>query len=281
MGTKFRRLWSQQMHMWQSMILCIVLLAAACTNDDSSRDAASTGSGGYGVAASGYSGGQEYTEEEIGVGYLVDVYLADRFTSDLTRYRTLEESRLAEEGSDNEFRSLSVEARDRAFFEQTVRFLFFAAGEAMPPAVESVVAVLRQAFYDSLDLCSVRDEWPEFPLYLFEDDRYYLTSEDQYTSFLARSEMTADEYLDFRHECYKFAASYPALERGYRDELLQTRRDYYLEVLRLWIRDHPEMVVPMTYEQSVNHPYQDYVREICGASDDPQECALSEGVTLE
>ena len=266
------------------MILCIVLLAAACTNGDSSGDATSTGSAGYagyGVAGSGYSGGEGYTEEEIGVGLLVDEYLADRFGSDLTRYRTYEESWEADEAADNEFGSLSVEARDRAFFEQTVQLVFFAAGEAMPPAVESVVAILRQAFYDSLDLCSVRDEWPDFPLYLFENDRYYSTSEDQYESFLARSRMTADEFLDLRHECYKFAASYPALDRDYRDELMQTRRDYYLEVLRLWIRDHPERVVSMTYEQSVNHPYQDYVREICRASDDPQECARSEGVILE
>ena len=40
------------------------------------------------------------------------------------------------------------------------------------------------------------------------------------------------------------------------------------------------MVVPMTYEQSVNHPYQDYVREVCLATDDPEECARQEGVSL-
>ena len=283
MSAKFRRLWSRQMFIWQSTILCIVLLAVACTNGDSSRDAASTGSAGYGVAASGYTGGysgrQRYTEEEIGVGYLVDEYLSDRFGRTLTRYRTYEESRAAEEASDNEFSSLSVEARDRAFFEQTVRFVFFAAGEAMPPEVASAVDALYHALYDSLDLCAERSRWPDGELYLFEDGGYFpVWSPQEEADSLG---IALDEYLDFRHECYKFAASYPSLNPGYRDELLQTRRDHYLEILRLWIRDHPEMVVPMTYEQSVNHPYQDYVREICRASDDPQECARLEGVTLE
>ena len=209
----------------------------------------------------------------------MDGYLADRFGDVLARYRTYEEARLAEEASDENFQSLSAEARDRAFFEQAVRFLFFAAGEAMPPEVGSAVDELYDAFHDSLDLCAERSRWPEVELYRLEDGGYLPVWSPQEEA--DRLEVSLDEYLDFRHECHKFAASYPALDREYRDELLKIRRDYYLEVLRLWMRDNPEMVVPMTYEQSVNHPYQDYVREICRSADDPRECASSEGVTLE
>ena len=265
------------------MMLCIVLLAVSCTNGDSSWDAPlpesahSTESFQYGFANGGYSGVQGYTEEEIGIEYLVDEYFADRGLMSLTRYRTDEEY-LEADATDN-FQSLSTEARDRAFFEQAVRFLFFAAGEAMPPEVRSADDALYDAFYDSLDLCAERSRWPEVELYRLEDGGYLPVWSPQLEA--DRLEVSLDEYLDFRYECNKFAASYPALDREYRDELLRTRRDYYLEVLRLWMRDNPEMVVPMTYEQSVNHPYQDYVREICRSADDPQECASSEGVTLE
>ena len=46
------------------------------------------------------------------------------------------------------------------------------------------------------------------------------------------------------------------------------------------MRDNPEMVVPLRSEQSVNQPYQDYVREACQAADDPEECIRQEGVSL-
>jgi len=43
---------------------------------------------------------------------------------------------------------------------------------------------------------------------------------------------------------------------------------------------NPDVVVPSDYERSANQPYQDYVREVCQAADDPQECILEEGVGL-
>lgn len=219
-----------------------------------------------------------YTEDEIGTEILVDDRLAGRHI--LARYRTYEDSRLASV-ADNDLNSMSPEARDRAYFEQAVRLLFLGADDAMPPEVSDADQELWDAFFRSLDLCVERSEWPEAKLYRRGADGYYYDpAPGAFESYQQRYGMTLDEYIDFEHECNKFAASYPALDREYRDELLRVRRDYYLEVLRLWMRDNPEMVVPMTYEQSVNHPYQDYVREICRAADDPQECALSEGVTL-
>ena len=177
--------------------------------------------------------------------------------------------------------SMSPEARDRAYFEQAVRLLFLGADDAMPAEVSDASDELWHAFYRSLDLCVERSEWPEAKLYRVEESDYYPASWEAVQSYMQAYGMTLDEYIDFKHECHKFAVLYPVLDREHRDELLRIRRDYYLDVLRLWMRDNPEMVVPMTYEQSVNHPYQDYVREICRAADDPQECALSEGVTLE
>ena len=177
---------------------------------------------------------------------------------------------------------MSPEARDREWFEQAVSLLFLGADDAMPAEVKDDADELWHAFHRSLDLCVERSEWSEAGLYRLGTDGYYYGPPwEAVQSYLQQYGMTLDEFIDFKHECHKFAASYPALDSGYRDELLRTLRDYYLEVLRLWMRDNPAMVVPMTYEQSVNHPYQDYVREVCRSADDPQECASSEGVTLE
>ncbi len=177
-----------------------------------------------------------------------------------------------------DFRSLSPEARDRDHFEQVVKLVFFGASEAMPPKVERAVSLLRDAFYDSLDLCSTQSRWPDIRLYYY-DDGYYLISAEMFESYQEQYGMTGDDFDDFQHECHKFAASYPSLDREYRDELLKTRRDYYLEFLRLWMRDNPEMVVPLDYENSVNQPYQDYVRRQCMEAEDPEGCARGEGVS--
>ena len=109
-----------------------------------------------------------YTEEEIGVEALIDSYFADRPSRALTRYRTREEYR---EASVPDFGS-SPEATDRAWFEQSVRLLFFGLGEAMPLKVESASDELWHAFYASLDLCAERSEYPDMRLYVLEDGGY-------------------------------------------------------------------------------------------------------------
>ena len=57
------------------------------------------------------------------------------------------------------------------------------------------------------------------------------------------------------------------------------RRVMALLVSQLEERDNRELVVPLDYENSVNQPYQDYVRRECMATEDPQECARGEGVS--
>ena len=267
-------------------VVCLVAVGsavAACSDDSVSDPGASESPGDSWVERAAAEQGDGsglfagYTEDEIGTEILVDDRLARRHI--LARYRTYEDADLASVG-DGDLSSMSPEARDRAYFEQAVRLLFLGADDAMPAEVSDASDELWHAFYRSLDLCVERSEWPEARLYGVRVDGYLAASFEEFQSLQQQYGMTLDEFIDFQHECHKFAASYPALDREYRDELLRIRRDYYLEVLRLWMRDNPEMVVPMTYEQSVNHPYQDYVREVCMEADDPEECARSEGVSL-
>jgi hypothetical protein len=265
-----------------ALVGLVVVLAVSCSGDaDTPAEGMSEGVSGSPEAESVGSGTGDlkfggYTEDEIGTEILVDDRLAGLHI--LARYRTYEDHRLAS-AAESDLSSMSPSARDRAYFEQAVSLLLLGADDAMPAEVSDAHKELWDAFYRSLDLCVERSAWPEVKLYEILSDGYVSGSYRQFESAQQLYGMTLDEYIDFEHECHKFAASYPSLDREYRDELLNTRRDYYLEVLRLWMRDNPEMVVPMTYEQSVNHPYQDYVREICRATDDPEECARHEGVS--
>ncbi|MCY4176040.1 MAG: hypothetical protein OXD37_06865 [Acidimicrobiaceae bacterium] len=263
----------------QVLALFAVLSVTACTSSEEPGETEE--SIYYGVASDFYGEVQGYSEEEIGVEYLIDEYISRRFSPILTRHRSYEEAREAEEAAINNLDKSSVEARDRDLFEQTIRFVFFAASEAMPPETLAAVDELYDAFYDSLDLCVERSEWPGIQLYYYDDEGYYSAGVDQFFRAVELYGLTLDEFQDFEHECNKFAATYPSLNSQRRDELVNIRRDYFLEVLRLWMLDNPETVVPMTYEQSINHPYQDYIREICRAAENPEECARSEGITLE
>ena len=216
-----------------------------------------------------------YSDEEVGVSALVDSDLADRHP--FVRYRTVEEHDDAMFAELDNFRFLPVEKRDRIFFEQEVNVVLWAAREARPEDIERIERSLFDVFYASLDLCAERSEYPDIKLYLEDDGEYYPVWPEEEAQ---RHSITVDEFLDLRHECHKFAASYPVLDPEHRDELLKIRSGYYLEILRLWMADNPELVVPLDYENSVNQPYQDYVREVCMEVEDPEGCAREEGVSF-
>ncbi len=75
---------------------------------------------------------------------------------------------------------------------------------------------------------------------------------------------TSDELLDLRHACSRYAATLPSLDPLEREEMINQIRNHYLHA---------------AYTTAATYPLD--VREVCRAADDPQECALSEGVTLE
>lgn len=217
-----------------------------------------------------------YSDEEIGVETFVDSYLAE--IHPFVHHRTVEEHDDEMLADWDDFLFLPVERRDRLFFEEEVFLVLWTAKQARPAEIERIETLLFDAFYDSLDVCAERSEYPDIQLYLEEDGEYYPVWPEEEAQ---RHSITVDEFLDLRHECSKSSASYPVLDREYRDELLKARRDYYLKILRLWLADHPELVVPLDYENSVNQPYQDYVREVCTAeAEDPGACAGEVGVTF-
>ena len=95
--------------------------------------------------------------------------------------------------------------------EQMVSLLFLGADDAMPAKVSDADQELWDAFHKSLDLCVERSEYPEARLYrLGLDGYYYDVSWETAQSYMQLYGITLDEYIDFEHECNKFAALYPA-----------------------------------------------------------------------
>jgi len=261
--------------------ICIVvcglgLVALGCS--DSTIESGLSSTNQQDPVASEIVSAEKYTDREIGARELVGLFLADRHL--FVRYRTFEESNSEFVDQLQGFRSLTPAERDRVYFEQTVELVLWAAEEASPEAVVRADDELREAFYRSLDVCIARSDWPDVRLYEEVDGAYYTGTGDLYDTTAKAYGLTWEDYVDLRHECSKFAASYPVLDSEQRNELVGVLREYYLDALRLWMRDNPDLVVPLDYERSVNHPYQDYVREACQAADAPQECILEEGVGL-
>ena len=69
--------------------------------------------------------------------------------------------------------------------------------------------------------------------------------------------LTLEMFLDLRHECSKYAATYPTLDPAYRDELLAKRRTHYMAAVREWMADNPHLVVPIEHHEGANTPYAD------------------------
>ena len=270
-----------------AVALGVLLCLIACSENSNTQS--STKSVRYGVAnvdnyvnndnyvnKRGYTKEEKrgYTEEEIGISDIVDDYINDDHF--LVHYRTHEAHTAADLAKiESEWEPGSPLARDRILFENRARWVLRMADEERPLEVETAVNTLQKAFYQSLDICTERSQWPEIKFYTESSNGYILKS------FQNHYIMTLDEFLDFRHECHKYAADYPTLNPLHRDELIKIRRDYYTESLREWMLTIPETVVPIDYENSINHPYVDYLRLVCLEEGDPEECARSEGITLE
>ena len=146
------------------------------------------------------------------------------------------------------------------------------ADDTSPADVALGSGVLHDALYEAVDDCATEAGWPGVQLYDVSND-VVLGYERDYG-------LTLEMFLDLRHQCSKYAATYPTLDLEYRDELLAKRRAHYMEVARDWIAANPGLVVPVEHHEGDNHPHEDSVIEACLEFDDPEACAREERVTL-
>ncbi len=123
-----------------------------------------------------------------------------------------------------------------------------------------------------MDQCATEAGWPGV--------QFYDVSQQMGEQYEREFGLTLDQFLDLRHECSKYAATYPTLDPDRREELLAKRRDHYIAALREWLEKNPELGVPVEHHEGDNHPYEALLIKVCLESEYPVECAREKQVTL-
>ena len=226
--------------------MAVVLVAAACSSQDTPR---------------------QYSDEDLALSELVDDQMISSSLS-FARYRTIEEM-----DSDLPDPAVGVgHERERNIFEVTLQAILAVAGDSLPPDVANDSGVLYDAEREALHDCTIKAGWPDVQL--------YDVSQDMGERYERDYGLTLDMFLDLRHECSKYAATYPTLDPDLRDELLAKRRAHYMSAAHEWISAHPDLVVPVEHHEGANRPFEDRMIQACLATDDPEACAREERVTL-
>ena len=200
-----------------------MLLVVSCSSEDTPR---------------------EYSDEELGLQELVENEIA---ISSLwvARYRTVDDM---DRDLGNPFEGSGHE-RERNYFEFLFGFKMWDASESLPPDVSNHGGVLHDAEEAAMDQCAADAGYPGVQVYDVSPDVV-----EQYERDFG---LTLEMFLDLRHECGKYAATYPTLDPVYRDELLAKRRAHYMAVVRDWMAANPDLVVPIEYHEGANTPHAD------------------------
>lgn len=214
--------------------------------------------------------GNRYSDEQLALSPVVDYYLSleNRFA----HYRTSEEAWAAEDERTDRLHGTSGHERERLIFEERLFAVMLVAGDTLAEEVGRHRGVLHEAFEDALGECAADSGWSSVQL--------YDVSNSDVEAYEREFDLTLEMFLDLRHECSKYAATYPTLDPAYRDELLARRRDHYMAAVRTWMDSNPHLVVPIEYHEGANKPHEDFLVQACLQAEDPQECAREERVTL-
>ena len=226
-------------------VVVVMLLATGCSSQDPPR---------------------QYSEEELAFDGYVDEFM--RGAVPYSRYRTRDERTdppLDDPGGIGH-------ERERNFLEATLRLIMHFASDTLPPDVALTTGVLHDAENEAMDECAAEAGWPDVQLYDVSNDVV-----QQYERDLG---LTLEMFFDLRHECSKYAITYPTLDPAYRDELLAKRRVHYMKAVRDWIAANPERVVPVEHHDGDNHHYEELWVRFCQQEEDPQQCARQKQVTL-
>lgn len=176
-----------------------------------------------------------YTEAEIGVEEIVDEYIESR--NSYARYRTHEEETavwdLEYEWFQNE---ANEQERERFIFEELIRGRMIGARDSLPEELKPG-GVLEAAYHDAAEECTA--------LAGYEGLRIYNASKTYFETVSSEYELTVDDFVDLRHECAKYAIEYPTLSESERERLLDLQRDFYLDIVRTFVEENPDAVVPI------------------------------------
>ena len=128
-------------------------------------------------------------------------------------------------------------------FEREVLYHARAAFRSLPEGDWS--QVLHDEFFGALEQCGRRSRWPDVELFLMSEGGHgYDMVPDLVEPTFGLSYF---EYLELRHECARYAATYPGLDEALRDQLLQPQREHYERAVVEGLAANPGVEVPERY----------------------------------
>lgn len=134
------------------------------------------------------------------------------------------------------------------YFESSMlRFADYAMG-TLPYAVFS--QPLHDAFFEVLEACGRASAWPEVELFVL-----YQGQGGDIDPFLIEPTfgLTYFEYQQLRHQCARYAATYPTMDPVVRDKRLKAQREHYAQVILDRLDSElPPVEVPARYQAEID-----------------------------
>ena len=133
-------------------------------------------------------------------------------------------------------------------FESRMRHSARAAAESLPGIAGS--SVLDDAFFEVFERCGRESAWSDVDLFEVHNGRKFDVLPERIEPEFGVSQF---EYLQLRHECARYAATYPTLDPAVRDELLAPQRAHYARVILDRLDNVlPVVEVPPEYQTEVD-----------------------------
>ena len=143
-----------------------------------------------------------------------------------------------------------ADAVDKAMFafENRMRNSGWAAAGSMPDATSS--SVLDEAFFEAFERCGRESAWPDVELYELHDGRVFDVLPERVEPEFGISQF---DYLQLRHECARYAATYPTLDPEVRDRLLAPQRAHFARVILDRLDNElPLVEIPPEYQDEID-----------------------------
>ena len=109
---------------------------------------------------------------------------------------------------------------------------------------------LHDAFFGVLEACSRASAWPEVELFVMGEGRGYDIEPHLIEPMFG---LTYFEYQQLRHQCARYAATYPTLDPEERDRLLAPQREHFARVILDRLDNElPRVEVPDRYQAEID-----------------------------
>ncbi|MCY3950910.1 MAG: hypothetical protein OXF61_17160 [Acidimicrobiaceae bacterium] len=150
--------------------------------------------------------------------------------------------------NDHHFADADPEGEISRLFENRILSAALSALESLPNPADPTL--LHDAFFDALDECARESSWPDVELYVIYDGRGADVLPERVEPEFGISQF---DYLQLRHECARYAVTYPTLDPEERDRLLAPQRAHFARVILDRLDNElPRVEVPDRYQAEID-----------------------------